>query len=294
MNNKVKYIKREDDNFPKALESLSDCPDMIYVLGNEELLNTFSLAIIGARKCTPKGAHFAKMISKDLSKLGVTIVSGLAIGIDSAAHSSCIENDGKTIAVLGSGFNNLFPKQNKLLFENIIEKGGAVISEYMPDEYPSKIKFHNRNRIIAALSKGVIVIEAKEMSGSLVTINYAKKLNKKIFTIPGALEDINYSGSNRLLCDGANCIQNVNDVIRHYPDMFTKKDIKNIKQNEKNIEIPEDLRDCYDLLENKMMSIEEICNKTTENAKNILYKLTLLEMRGVVVKYPGNYYMKNI
>lgn len=188
----IKYIKRGEKNFPKKLEQLHDCPDILYVLGNEKILNDFSIGIVGARKCSRSGKELARNISKQLTRCNINIISGLAIGIDAASHEGCLDEEGKTIAVLGGGVNKIYPKENIELYEKIIKKGGAIISEQLPNEPPTSICLHNRNRIIAALSDGLVVIEAREKSGSLVTAKYAKKLNKKIFAIPGNIEDDNY------------------------------------------------------------------------------------------------------
>lgn len=192
MREKIKFLKKGENNFPKNLEALEDCPDILFVMGNEKILNDFSIAVIGARKCTIEGRIIAEDISKELTKANINIISGLALGIDSIAHETCVKNNGKTIAVLGGGFYNLYPKENKKLVNEIIDTGGVVISEYPPDEVPRGLNFKKRNRIIAAISSGVVVIEAKEKSGSLSTVNYARKLEKNIFVVPGNVRDENY------------------------------------------------------------------------------------------------------
>lgn len=190
--NNIKYIKRGEKYFPRNLEKLKDCPDIIYVLGNEKILNEFSLAVVGARKCSNFGREFANKISKELTAHGINIISGLASGIDTASHEGSIEANGKTIAVLGGGVNMIYPKENTKLYEKILENDGVIISEQMPNTPTMNYYLHNRNRIIAALASGIIIIEAREKSGSLITANYAKKLSKKIFVVPGSLEDDNY------------------------------------------------------------------------------------------------------
>lgn len=192
VNRNVKILKKGEKNFPHLLEELNDCPDILYAVGDETILNEFALAVIGARKCTVDGKYIAENLSKDFALSHINVISGFATGIDSIAHKSCIDNGGKTIAVLGGGFNYLYPKENEELYEEIIRKGGVLISEYMPDEPPRKSNFRMRNRIIAALSNGVIVIEAREKSGSLITVKYARKLNKKIFVVPGNIREENY------------------------------------------------------------------------------------------------------
>ncbi len=192
----MKIIKKDDKEFPSNFKALVDCPECVYVLGNEKTLNNFSIAIIGSRNCTNIGRVIAEKISRQLANEGINIVSGLAVGIDSVAHKACVnigkEGCGKTIGILGGGFNNIYPKCNEYLIKQIIYSGGAVLSEYPPNEPPKGYRFRMRNRLIAALARGVVVIEAGEKSGSLITAKFAKQLNKDIFVLPGSVDDENY------------------------------------------------------------------------------------------------------
>ena len=169
LNKEIQVITIQDKNYPKNLFELKNPPEKLYAIGNIALLNEFLLAIVGARKCEEESSNLATRLAENFAKLGITTISGLAIGIDTAAHKGTLNSSGKTIAVLGSGFNELYPKCNKELFEKIVDNNGLVISEYEPNTPPLKPNFVNRNRIIAALSSGVIVIEASEKSGSIST-----------------------------------------------------------------------------------------------------------------------------
>lgn len=188
----IKYLKKEEKDFPEGLRQLKDCPDVLYVLGDEKLLNSFSIAVVGARRCTLDGERVARQVSAELSDFGIHIVSGLAYGIDSIAHEASLGKKGKTVAVLAYGMEYLYKNNREKLYEDILEKGGVIVSEYLPEEPPNKIKFHKRNRIIAALSQGVLVVEARKGSGSLITADYAKELGKDIFVVPGSVFDENY------------------------------------------------------------------------------------------------------
>lgn len=178
LNKEIQVITIQDKNYPKNLFELKNPPEKLYAIGNIALLNEFSLAIVGARKCEEESSNLATRLAENFAKLGITTISGLAIGIDTAAHKGTLNSSGKTIAVLGSGFNELYPKCNKELFEKIVDNNGLVISEYEPNTPPLKPNFVNRNRIIAALSSGVIVIEASEKSGSISTAKVAMNLKK--------------------------------------------------------------------------------------------------------------------
>lgn len=189
----IKIIENSEPEFPHKLKMLKDCPKKLYYIGNVEALNEFMIAIVGARNCSFDSLKIAQSISKGVANLGITIVSGFATGIDSIAHLQSIKNNSKTIAVMGTGLDKIYPKQNRYMVEDIIENGGAIISEYELNSVVQPYFFNMRNRIIAGLADLVIVIEAKEKSGSLVTVNYAKKYNKPILVVPGKSDDEKYA-----------------------------------------------------------------------------------------------------
>ena len=180
----MKIIRITDNNYPEKLKNISIPPKQLYVLGDETILNQFGLAIIGCRQYSDYGRKIAKDLSFKLAKQGINIISGMARGIDSFAHISCIAAGGKTIAVLGSGFNNIYPKENIEIFKEIIKSGGAVITEYSPDTKPIANNFPNRNRIISGLAEGIIVVEARRRSGTLITVEHALEQGKDIFAVP--------------------------------------------------------------------------------------------------------------
>lgn len=180
----MKIIKITDKNYPEKLKNIQNPPKQLYVIGDEKILNEFGLAIIGCRECSEYGRKIAKNLSFKLSQKGINIISGMARGIDTFAHISCLSAGGKTIAVLGSGFNYIYPKENSELFKEIIKNGGTVITEYPLDVKPLGSNFPERNRIISGLSDGVIVVEARKKSGTLITVDYALEQGKEIFAVP--------------------------------------------------------------------------------------------------------------
>lgn len=182
--NKINFITIDDENYPEILKSLEDAPVFLYTLGNEKLLKQKSIAIVGSRRCSQYGKTMSQAFSYLLAKNNITIVSGLAQGIDSYAHEGCLLASGKTIAVIGTGIDIMYPKENKSLAEEIIKKGGLIISEYPLGTRPNKNNFPRRNRIISGLSKGILVIEAGEKSGALITVNYALEQGKEVYVIP--------------------------------------------------------------------------------------------------------------
>ncbi len=187
---KIEKIKLDSKYYPELLKQIGDAPELLYVEGNEEILESNCISIIGSRSCSDEGIRLAKKFAYDLASQNITIVSGMAVGIDTAAHIGALESGGKTIAVLGCGFKHIFPKENIGLFHKIIENGGVIISEYFPDEYASSNKFLERNRIVSGLSLGTLVIEAAFRSGTSVTASLAKKQGRKVFCIPHEMDNM--------------------------------------------------------------------------------------------------------
>lgn len=213
----MKVINKRDENYPKALLNISNPPENLFVLGNEKILDNFGIAIVGSRNCTKYGEEVAKSIAYNLSKYNINVVSGMAKGIDSAAHIGTIIGKGKTIAVLGSGFKHIYPKENIKLLQDIINSGGAIITEYEEDILPMPENFPKRNRIISALSQGVVVVEAGKRSGSLITAEIALEEGKEVFAVPGNIISKTSKGTNELIKDGAKLVENVRDILEEYP-----------------------------------------------------------------------------
>lgn len=275
LNKEIQVITMQDKKYPKNLFELKNPPEKLYAIGNIELLNEFSLAIVGARKCEEESLNLATILAENFVKLGITIISGLAIGIDTAAHEGTLNSNGKTVAVLGSGFNKLYPKCNKELSEKIVDNNGLVISEYEPDTPPLKPNFVNRNRIIAALSSGVIVIEASEKSGSISTAKVAMNLKKKIFTVPGDRYNENFKGNNKLLVQGAKAVLEYGDVLKEYEKIVFKK-IKNEKTEA--IDIPIEYINIYNCIKKKPKNVNQISLELAIPVQVLNSKLTFMEI----------------
>ena len=212
----MKILKFENEDYPEKLKNIDNPPKQLYVLGNEKILDDFGLAIIGCRQYSEYGKKVAKDISFKLAKQEIKIISGMAKGIDSFAHIGCMAAGGKTVAVLGSGFNNIYPKENIELFKEIIRTGGAVITEYSPDVKPIGANFPLRNRIISGLSDGVVVIEARKKSGTLITVDYALEQGKEIFAVPGNINNSSSQGTNEMIREGAKIVTCIEDILEEY------------------------------------------------------------------------------
>ncbi len=211
----IKIISFKDELYPKKLKNIDDKPVYIFVRGNLDILDEDNVAIVGSRNASEKSKAFTRKIAKEIADKNVNIVSGLAIGVDKYAHLGALGSDiGKTIAVVGTGLadNDIYPLQNKKIFERILEKSGAIVSEYIIGTKPLKHHFPLRNRIISGLSDKIIVIEATEKSGSLITANYGLEQGKEIYAVPGRLEDENKKGTNQLIKEGAYLFDGVQDL----------------------------------------------------------------------------------
>ena len=181
---KIKTIRIGDKNYPEKLMNIYGRPQTLYILGNETLLNEKSIAIIGCRNASNYGLRSAYQFGYELAKKGICIVSGFARGIDTYAHKGALAAKGKTIAVLGCGLNVIYPPENMELYKQILIKGGAIITEYPLESKPERHHFPIRNRIISGLSDGVLVVEAKKKSGTLITVEYALEQGKEVFVVP--------------------------------------------------------------------------------------------------------------
>ena len=212
--NNIKIININEREYPQALKEIYDPPISLYVKGNIEKLNNKNIGIIGCRECTTYGKKSAEYFAYNLSKENINIVSGLAKGIDSYAHLGSL-NTGNTIAVLGNGLDMIYPKENLELANEIIKKGGTIISEYPCGPKPDKMKFPARNRIISGISSGIIVIEAKEKSGTLITVDFALEQGRDVFVVPGNINSINSVGTNDLIKQGAMLITTYEEVTKN-------------------------------------------------------------------------------
>lgn len=210
---KVEEITINSQEYPQKLKEIYDPPKRLYVLGNKGLLKKKGIAIVGSRKSTLYGQKMAYNISKELSENGIIVISGLALGIDTCAHIGGL--DGKTIAVLGSGIDNIYPKANIELARKIIKKGGCIISEYPLGTKPKRLNFPQRNRIISGLAEGIVVVEANNKSGALITVDYALEQGKEVFAVPGDVIRKQSEGTNKLIQDGATLVTSAKDILEN-------------------------------------------------------------------------------
>ena len=212
----IKAFIPADPEYSALLKEIPDPPPVIYAQGDFSLLNTISVAVVGSRASTSYGRRVATTISRDLAVAGVSVVSGLALGIDAQAHEGALAGGGKTIAVLGCGLDVVYPWQNRKLYEKI-KIDGLLVSDYPFGTKPDAFRFPARNRIISGVSRGVLVVEAAKKSGSLITAQLAVDFNRDVFAVPGQVDSVKSEGAHWLLQQGAKLVQSVEDVLEELP-----------------------------------------------------------------------------
>ena len=282
----MKEIDIENKFYPKLLRNIINPPKTLYLLGNENNLRKKSLSIIGSRNASDYGRKNARIFAKGIAMQGINIVSGMAEGIDSEAHLGAMEVEGSTIAVLGSGFNDIFP--HRKVFEDILKHDGTIITEYEPDVEVFSDGFRKRNRIVAGISLGTLVIEAKAKSGTSITAGFARQFERKVFCIPHRMEDEYGKGTNRLLKNGGILVTSILDILRYYDisEIIDSADI------EENIEVPKEYRECYERIGKNPISSNQISKLTNKSISEVNTVLTMLELEGFIKSLPGNYFCK--
>lgn len=277
------YITQPE--YPKNIAQISSPPEKLFLIGNKDILNMESIAIIGSRCCTRKGYETGKEFAKNLANSGLCIVSGLAEGIDSAAHEGALEVGGKTIAIIGSGLNNIFPKKNQNLAERIIKNDGAIITEYEKNVEVFSKGFVMRNRLIAGISKAILVIEAKYRSGTSITVKFAKQQKKQVFCLAHSIEEREGIGTNKMIQEGAYLVTKPNDILKFLG--YKEKEIVYT------VDVPKEFKKIYECI-TKPISVDEICIETHLPIQEINYKLTMMEIEGYIKQIDGKRYIKNV
>jgi len=274
-------IRRGDREYPKRLENLSQPPEVLYCKGNIELLTRSAVSIVGTRKCTRYGIDVAKRFAKVFAENGLAVVSGLADGIDTAAHQGAGEQN--TIAVLGNGVNHFYPTTNRKLQERIGEKG-LLVSEYLPNDNGHKFYFPQRNRIVAALSQALLIVEADNKSGTMITKDFALNLGLDVFAVPGPVTNVQSRGTNGLIKQAAcACACEPADVLQSFGVAQKSKAQKN-----EMVQISFEEKQILDILGRDEVHIDELVEKTDMPIRKLATLLTNMEMRGLLQKLPGN------
>ncbi|MDD3012349.1 MAG: DNA-processing protein DprA [Candidatus Gastranaerophilales bacterium] len=287
----VKVLTLEDKNYPYLLRQIYDPPAVLYIKGDLNICNLDkTLAVVGSRKASNGICGILTNIIRDLRGSDVTIVSGMALGVDTCSHKAAIDNNLKTIAVLGGGFDFIYPSKNKDLFKKISEGSGAVVSEYYPAERPDTWKFPHRNRIISGFSKGTLIAEAGLKSGALITARLCLEQNRELMCIPGQITNPNTEGIHKLIKEGAGLVTDVNDIFNHmnwHCITGSGRDKKNFK-----IDLLDNEEKIYEILKLESKTFDEILNESGFNIDNLMVTLTTLEIKGIIKQIPGQKYIK--
>ncbi len=283
---KIKIITFKDSDYPKPLVGLNDAPLVLYIKGTLPKNFDYSVSIVGSRMMTGYGREVAEKISRELANYGFVIVSGLAFGIDVTSHKSALEHNGICVAVLASGVDEVTPRSHDYIAKNIIEKGGCIISEYLPGTKPQKYFFPYRNRIISGLSRITIVVEGKIKSGTIHTAVHAANQGKTVFAVPGEITSPNSQAPHFLIRNGARPLLSIPDILDelNLEENVQRKDYQPSDNFEKSI---------LEILSDEEVHLDEIARITKLSIDEVLGKLTILEIKGII-KNKGDGIFKKI
>lgn len=287
----IRFVPYFSDEYPKQLREIPDFPYAIYVKGRLPGEEQKNVALIGARRCTPYGEKYAIDFARALAECGVGIISGMARGIDGMGHRGALLAGGQTYAVLGSGVDVCYPREHIGLYTDILEQGGGILSEQPPGTAPLPKNFPARNRIISGLSDAVLVLEAGEKSGSLITVDMALEQGRDVYALPGPVNSTLSYGCNRLIRQGAGLLLSPDSLIEEWNLKKTrnfcgsKKEIK----NEKTLESTEKL--VYSCLGLYPKDLNQLVRETKLDIKDVLEKLISLELQGLICEISKNHYI---
>jgi DNA processing protein len=290
------FLARGMSGYPKLLEEIHDPPLILYVRGHLEALDQPGIAVVGTRKPTIYGLQMAQGLASDLGSRGISVISGLARGIDAAAHRGCIEGGGITIAVLGCGIDVVYPREHRQLTQRILQKG-LLISEFAPGTSPAPQNFPVRNRIISGLALGTLIVEAKEYSGSLITARLAMEQNREVLALPGNLTSPQSFGPNFLIKQGAKLVQTWRDMVEELPpdirgDLFAKEYAKPVLKPELDLLSKEETGILESLKMDEATQFDKIHCSSGLSISHLSNLLLNLEMGGRIRQLPGNLYVK--
>jgi len=285
----ITAVTSQDDSYPPLLKTIYDPPAVLYIKGKLPSIDRAHVAVVGSRKASPYGLQCAGMLATELAKAGVVVVSGLAYGIDEAAHIATLKTNGITIAVLGTGILNPGTERQQYLAEKIAQSGGAVISEFPVRMHGAKQNFPIRNRIISGIGHGSLIIEATKKSGSLITAQSALEQNREVFAVPGPITSDTSVGTNNLIKMGAHPVTCATDVL----NVLNISEVQEIARSEPTPDSKEEAL-ILELLSKNPIHIDELTRQTGLQSYSVASTLSLMEMKGQTKQIGGMYYVKTI
>ena len=289
----AKLILRNHSDYPRMLEEICDAPNVLYCLGSLESRDELAIGIVGSRRSTLYGRQQAERLATTLARAGMTIVSGLARGVDAAAHRGALTANGRTIAVSATGLANVYPPEHKDLAQDIAQLG-AVLSEAHLDQHPVAGMFPQRNRIISGLSLGVIVVEATRKSGALHTARHAMEQGREVFAIPGRIDSLSSQGCHDLIRDGATLVQSVDDVLEALGPLVgpLKTDDSDVVHSPRELTLNDQEREILNLISTEPKHIDQVLRDADIESSRVLATLTVLEMKRMVRRLPGSFLVR--
>lgn len=288
----AEVITAESPMYPRQLREIHAPPIVLYVWGELQERDQHAIAVIGSRRTTHYGTESAKKLSYQLAYAGLTVISGLARGIDTAAHQGALAAKGRTIAVIGSGLNKLYPPENSALAEKIAAGNGAVISEFSMEIEPDRQSFPMRNRIISGWSHGILVVEAGLNSGALITCSQALEQGRNVYAVPGHINAPSAMGSNRLIQQGAKLVMEASDILDDLEILLPEAKPSPAASARPLPELSEEERRVYDSIRATETSIDEIAARADLPSGNVSSTLLRLELKHLVKQLPGKYFVK--
>ena len=296
----VRVVTREDSDYPKNLSQIYDPPLVLYMKGTMSERDALAIAVVGSRRTTLYGQEMARKLAYQLARVGVTVVSGLARGIDTSAHNGALQAKGRTVAAIGCGIDVIYPAENKKLYEQIVDKGGAVVTEFPFGVQPDRQNFPMRNRIISGWSLGVVVVEADLKSGALITANQAGEQGRQVFAVPGRADSILSRGTNKLIKDGAKLTEDVEDVLTEFEYLLPpdrQKEVGNPAEAggiKSALKFSESEEKVMALIGNDAIAVDEVIRGSGLTSACVSATLLALEMKRIVKQLPGKQYVRNI
>jgi DNA processing protein len=303
---KVILAGLEHPSYPTLLRDIHDPPPLLYIRGTVEPADSFAIALVGSRRCTPYGIRTAESLARSLGRAGLTVVSGLARGIDAAAHRGALRGGGRTLAIVANGLEEIYPPEHRDLAEQIAASG-AILSEMPMRQKPLAGLFPQRNRLIAGLCLGVVVVEAAPRSGSLITAQHAMEQNREVFAVPGPVDSLTSRGCHQLLRDGARLVETVDDILeelapkirdrlpaRHQTETDSPADSAELPPPSATagLSLNEQERSILAQLDDLPRPADELITRTGLTASQVMATLSVLEMRRLIRRMPGNQFVK--
>lgn len=298
----IRKITIDDQGYPKNLRNIHTPPKALYVNGSLLPQDEVAVAVVGSRRATPYGIEMSDKIGFELALRGVTVVSGMARGVDSAAHRGAIRAKGRTIAVMGSGHGTIYPPENAALYEEIAASG-AVVTEYEDDMPPLPNNFPARNRIISGLSLGIVVVEAARNSGALITANFAAEQGREVFAVPGKISSQTSGGTNDLIKDGARLISSVDDILEELKIV----ELEGVPEEERKVidskiekttrayiynSLTEDERKIYKVLSDEPIHVDDIISSSGLDQANASKAMLNLQLKKLIKEMPGKQFVR--